>query len=154
MRMVNTRAMRAKQCNHNGMVILKAPPQFLDHYEEGKPGQQPIKWKLLSVFCKEAKQNRMFATLVVLLRLMMGGTPLCSVSQRYLRREKIPKIFPLPPNLMGSISTYNQGTHKIPDKIHFPLRWSSSFMKSFAWTRCFWCLEHLKTGKGKFDTPF
>lgn len=35
--------MQAKHCYHNGMVILKAPPQFLDHYEGGEPGQQPIK---------------------------------------------------------------------------------------------------------------
>lgn len=114
-----SRCMQAKRCYHNGMVILKAPPQFLDHYQGGEPGQQPIKWTYCLSFWKEVKQNRLFATLVVLLRLMVGGTPQCSVSQSYLRRLKIlKKIFPLPPNQIWSISTYNQGTFEIPDKIH------------------------------------
>lgn len=59
----------------------------------------------------------------------MGGTPQCSVSQSFLRRQKIlKKIFPSAfPNQMWSISTYNQGTVEIPDTILL----SPSIMSSF-----------------------
>lgn len=47
--------MQAKQRNHNAMVILKAPPQLLDHNEGGKPGQQPSTPSLLSVFLERCE---------------------------------------------------------------------------------------------------
>lgn len=40
------------------MVILKASPQFLDHYEGGEPGQQPIKWNLLPVFLERSEAEQ------------------------------------------------------------------------------------------------
>lgn len=51
-------SMQAKQCNHCTMVILKASPQFLDHYEGGEPGQQPIKWNLLPVLLERSEAEQ------------------------------------------------------------------------------------------------
>lgn len=68
--------MHCKLSSHNGVVILNAPPQFVDHYKGGEPGQQPVKWNLLSIFWR-GSQAEQTVCYVDLLRLMMGETSPC-----------------------------------------------------------------------------
>lgn len=48
---------------------------------EGSLGNSPSNETSCLSFWKEVRQNRLFATLVVLLRLMMGGTPQYSAAE-------------------------------------------------------------------------
>lgn len=107
--------MQAKQCNHNGTVIFKAPLRFLEHYG-GREAWAGAHQRKSTVSLSETKRSRtqVFSTL---LWLMMGGTLVFLL--HYLRRQKIlKKIFPLPTNLTWSISTQNQGTFEFLDKIN------------------------------------
>lgn len=139
------------------MVILKAPPQFLDHYEGREPGQQPIKWNLLSVFLERSEAEQTVCYFGCLAQIDGGRNSAMYVSQSYLRRQTIlKKIFPLPLIQIWSISTYNQSTFEIPDKIHLSpcimLRFILHEIISNRACRCLWCFKHLKRGKGKFNS--
>lgn len=121
--------MQAKQRYHNGMVILKAPPQFLDHYKGGEPGQRPIKWNLLSVFLGRSEAEQTVCYFGCLAQTDDGrkSTIQCFAELSQETKDTQEDFSSAFPNQMWSISTYNQGTVEIPDTILL----SPSIMSSF-----------------------
>lgn len=95
---------------------------------EGSLGNSPSNETSCLSFWKEVRQNRLFATLVVLLRLMMGGTLQYSAAEIVIqsqKRKEQNKIFPL---LLSNMINFNLqeevnlwGTKKYYGELHFPL---------------------------------
>lgn len=140
--------MQAKQCYHNGMVILKAPPQFLDHYEGGEPGQRPIKWNLLSVFLGRSEAEQTVCYFGCLAQTDDGrkSTIQCFAELSRETKDTQEDFLPLPSLIRCDPF---QPTTRAPSRslIQFsylpPLCRASSFRRSFTWAcRCFWWLEH------------